>query len=198
MTVRTAIPDLERGKFLPGGTYQLSTVRVQPIGSAVTPVESGLNYVFKYFRAGGTISGSREQNINGSVTPQDFSIPIAVRTLMRRLDIVIVSSNDISLMDYGMISGGLSNGVQFIRKSPTNVETVIFNFQRYIEFGHFTDGQINSVEITENPTENIWIASVTFDHMWDLPAGSSLITRVRDDLTPIDYQRTSVVLLEGI
>lgn len=198
MTVRIAIPDLERGKFLPGGTYVSSTVRVQPTGAAITPVETGLNYAFKYFRQGGSPTGSRSQNINGSLTPVDFSVPFAVRTLVRRIDIVIVSANDVSLRDYGMISGGLTNGVQLLRKSAAAVETEIFNFQRFIELGHYVDGQINSIEITENPTENIFIGSVTLDPMWDMEAGSSMITRIRDDLTPILYQRTSVLLLEGV
>jgi hypothetical protein len=172
---------------------------VQPTGSSITPVESGLNYSFKYFRSGGLPAGSREQNVSGSLgTPVDFSIPFATRTLLRRLDIVLVSNNDITLMDYGLVSGGLTNGVQFIRKSPTAVETEIFNFQRLIEFGHFVDAQINSIEITENPTENIWIGSVTLDPMWDFAAGSSLITRIRDDLSLIAYHRTSVLLLEGL
>jgi hypothetical protein len=193
------ITDLERAKYLPGATSASSTVRVQPTGSSITPVESGLNYSFKYFRSGGLPAGSREQNVSGSLgTPVDFSVPFAVRTLLRRLDVVIVSNNDITLMDYGAIPGGLTNGVQFIRKSAAAVETEIFNFQRLIEFGHYVDGQINSIEITENPTENTWIGSVTLDPMWDFPAGSSLITRIRDNLTIFPYHRTSVLLLEGI
>jgi len=193
------LTDLERAKYLPGSTSAFSTVRVQPSGSSITPVETGLNYQFKYFRIGGTPVGSREQNVVGSLAvPVDFSVPFAVRTLLRRLDIVIVSNNDITLLDYGAISGGLTNGVQFIRKSPSAVETVIFTFQRLIELGHYVDAQINSIEITENPTENIWIGSVTLDPMWDFAAGSSLITRIRDDLSLIAYHRTSVLLLEGL
>lgn len=196
---KQGLTDLERGKYLPGGNNLSSTVRVQPIGSSITPVENGLNYQFKYFRIGGSPSGSREQNVVGSLgIPVDFSIPFAVRTLLRRLDIVIVSNNDITLLDYGAISGGLTNGVQFIRKSALAVETVIFNFQKYIEYGHYVDGQINNVSFVQNPTENIWIGSVTLDPMWDFPAGSSLITRIRDDLSLIAYHRTSVLLLEGL
>jgi hypothetical protein len=193
------LTDLERGKYLPGGTNAFSTVRVQPTGTSVIPLETGLNYSLKYFRSGGLPAGSREQNVVGSLgVPVDFSIPFVTRTMLRRLDIVLVSNNDITLMDYGAISGGLANGVQFIRKSPSAVETVIFTFQRLIEFGHFVDAQINSIEITENPTENTWIGSVTFDPMWDFAAGSSLITRIRDDLSLITYQRTSVLILEGL
>jgi hypothetical protein len=196
--VRIPITDLEVGKFLPGGNYASSTVRVQPTGYSVLPIQTGLNYALKYFRVGGLPAGSREQNILGSLgTPVDFSIPFATRTMLKRLDIIMVTNNDITLMDYGPISGGLTNGTQFIRKSPSAVETEIFNFQRIIEYGHFVDAQINSIEITENPTENTWIGSVTFDPMWDFAAGSSLITRVRDDLTLIAYHRTSVLVLEG-
>lgn len=196
---KQGLTDLERGKYLPGGTNLSSTVRVQPTGSSITPVETGLNYQFKYFRIGGTPSGSREQNVVGSLAvPVDFTVPFTVRTLLRRLDIVIVSNNDITLLDYGAVSGGLTNGVQFIRKSSAAVETVVFNFQKYIEYGHYVDGQINNVEFVQNPTENIWIGSVTLEPMWDFPAGSSLITRIRDDLSLIAYHRTSVLLLEGL
>jgi len=111
---------------------------------------------------------------------------------------VLVSNNDITLTDYGPIPGGLTNGIQFIRKSAALVETEIFNFQKLIEFGHFVDAQINSIEITENPTENIWIGSVTLDPLWDFPAGSSLITRIRDDLTIFPYHRTSILCVEGL
>lgn len=197
--VRIPLPDLEIGKFLPGGNAASSTVRVQPTGTSIKPVESGLNYQFKYFRSGGLPAGSREQNVVGTLAvPVDFSVPFAVRTLLRRLDIVMVSNNDVTTLDYGAISGGLANGVQFIRKTAAAVETVIFTFQKYIELGHYVDGQINNVSFLQNPTENIWIGSITLDPMWDFAAGTSLITRIRDDLTLMSYHRTSVLLLEGL
>lgn len=110
----------------------------------------------------------------------------------------MVSNNDVTTLDYGAISGGLANGVQFIRKTAAAVETVIFTFQKYIELGHYVDGQINNVSFLQNPTENIWIGSITLDPMWDFAAGTSLITRIRDDLTLMSYHRTSVLLLEGL
>lgn len=191
---KQGLTDLERGKYLPDGNNQYSVVRVAQVldtggfpGDTTSP-----NYVWQYFQTSG---GSREQNIDGSVTPVDFEITFATKTYVKRIDFVACSVNIVSTLDYGSIAGGLPNGIQMIKKVGAT-ETVLFNCQRWIEYGHFVDDQLGQIEHQENPTEDIVIASCTFVPLWRFEAGTKLITRIRDNLSILRYHRTSILAVE--
>lgn len=190
---KQGLTDLERGKYLPGGNNTFSVVRTAKVlDSGGFPDGSSFNYVWKYFEA---VGGVINQNVNGSVNPVDYEIPFATETYLRRLDVVCSSVNIISNIDYGSISGGLTNGVQLLRSDGVT-ETQIFNARRWIEFGHFVDDQLGQIEHQENPTEDVVIASCTFEPIWRFAPGSKLITRIRDDLSILRYHRTSILALE--
>lgn len=191
---KQGLTDLERGKYLPDGTNEYSVVRVaQVLDTGGFPGDtSSPNYVWSYFRTAGN---SREQNIDGSVTPVDFEITFAVNTYLKRIDFVCSSVNIVSMLDYGSISGGLTNGVQMIKKVGAT-ETVLFNVQRWIEYGHFVDDQLGQIEHQENPTEDLVVASCNFNPLWKFEAGTKLITRIRDNLSILRYHRTSILAVE--
>ena len=159
----------------------------------MSSVETNFNYRFEYFK---NSIGQSDQNIDGSALPVDFYFDVQKKSYVRRIDFVIASTNIISTLDYGLISGGLMNGVDVIRSDPSQPESLIFNVKRFIEFGHFVDGQISQVHFMENPTENILIASVTLEPIMPLNEGTRFITRIRDNLSGLRYHRTSLLLLE--
>jgi len=159
----------------------------------MSDIETEFNYRFRYFR---NTLDQVDQNIDGSILPVDFTIEVEKKSYVRRIDFVACSVNIISLLDYGLISGGLPLGVQLIRQDELEPEQVLLNVQRFIEYGHLVDGQISQIKIMENPTENILIASVTFDPIMPMLPGTKLITRIRDDLHNLRYHRTSILLLE--
>jgi len=136
MPIKYGLTDLERGKYLPGGTNSYSVVRVSTTLD-VAGGNSGSSYVYKwrYFQAAGNV---RDQNVNGSVTRVDYEIIFIGDTYLRRLDIVCAATNIVSTLDYGSISGGLPNGLQLIRYDGA-IEKVMFNAQRWIEYGHFVE-----------------------------------------------------------
>lgn len=191
---KQGLTDLERGKYLPNGTNDYSVVRVAQVldtggfpGDTTSP-----NYVWKYFL---TTGNSKDQNIDGSVTPIDFEITFAVNTYLRRIDFVCSATNIISILDYASISGGLTNGIQLIKKVG-NVETVLFNIKRWVDYGHFSDTEVMENEHQENPTEDTLKASCFFNPLWKFDAGTKLITRIRDDLRILNHHQTSIVALE--
>lgn len=190
---KQGLTDLERGKYLPDGDNEYSVVRVaKTLESGGVPGGGNFRYVWRYFETSG---GSREQNVNGSVTPVNFEISFVSTTFLRRLDVVCSAVNIISTLDYGSISGGLPTGL-LLAWSDGVTETQIFNAQRWIHYGHFVDDQLGQLENQENPTEDVVVASCTFEPVWKFEAGSKLITRVRDDMTILRYHRTSILALE--
>jgi len=190
---KQGLTDLERGKYLPDGDHEYSVVRVaKTLESGGNPGGENFAYRWRYFEASG---GVQNQNVNGSVTPVDYEITFPSDAFLRRLDIVCVATNIISTLDYGSISGGLPNGLLILR-SDGLTETTLFNAKRWVEYGHFVDDQLGQIEHQENPTEDVVIASCTFEPVWKFAAGTKLITRVRDDLSILRYHRTSVLTVE--
>jgi hypothetical protein len=208
---RIVVPDLERGKFLPGGTADSSTVRVQHDGPivvqeitdpirqqdySVVPHET-YTHSLRYLLNG----SSPDQNVSGSLgVPVNFQTTATTRSLVHSIDIVIVARNLISVMDYGVITGGLTNGVQIIRKVGA-VETVFFTIRRMIEYSHPSiAGAFQSISLRSNATEDAIIVSIILKDPVIMQAGDSLIIRIQDNITlataGIAYQRASVLLKE--
>lgn len=145
-------------------------------------------------------AGSADQNVNGSVTPVDFTLTATMRSLIHSIDIVMVIRNLLTVLDYGIVSGGLTNGVQIIRKIGL-VETVVFTVRRLIEYAHPSiAGAYTNISLKSNATEDVLIASIVLKDPVVMQTGDSLIIRIRDNLTlatsGIAYQRGSVLLKE--
>lgn len=186
------LTDLERGKYLPGGSNVNSTVRVQPNAYSALPKERYF-YQVKYAQN----AGSSNQLVNGSVTPVDFVHDFPNRTLTDHLDFVLISINSASVMDYGTIVGGLTNGIQLIVKRGVN-EFVFFTIKRFVDFGHVSSLTFDSKKISGNQNEDFIQISLRFKDPSILEAGDQFIVRIRDDLTGAGllYQRSSIILKE--
>jgi hypothetical protein len=185
------LTDLERGKYLPGGTNVSSTVRVQPSTYATQPLE---NYVYQveYLKTSGN---AIDQNVNGSVTPVDFVFSWPTQVFVKQLTFSVVGLNMASIMDYFNLAGGLTNGILFLSKAGL-VERQIFNVKRSIELSHAsTQGIINNY-IQGNASEDIFIADMVFPFESIAGAGREIVIRIRDNLTTLRYQRATVIFRE--
>lgn len=185
------LTDLERGKYMPGGTELLSTVRVSPIARSIIPVET-YGYQLKYFETDG---GSRDQNIDGSVTPVEFKVIPTVRTLVHTVTLTSLAVNVQSWVDYGSISNGLTNGVYFYTKVGL-VEFPFFNVKRWVEYTHATTAGAVSLDLKGNTTEDIVSATMHFDEPLIILPGKEIRIRVRDNLSGIRYQTATAILSE--
>lgn len=187
------LTDLERGKYLPGGTNVSSTVRVQPTAASTVPVENYF-YQISYLE---TSLGAIDQNVNGSVTPIDFKFAPITTQYVKQLTFAVVGLNMASILDYFNLAGGLSNGIQFISKTGP-LELEIFSVKKTIELSHAsTQGIINNY-IQGNASEDIFIADMVFPFESILTPGREIIIRIRDNLSSIRYQRASVIHREVI
>lgn len=187
------LTDLERGKYLPGGTNVSSTVRVQTAAMPTIPLES-YQYQIEYLKTSGN---AIDQNVNGSVTPVDFIFSWPTPVYVKQLTFSVVGLNMASIMDYFNLAGGLTNGVQFISKSGVT-ERPIFNVKKTIELSHAsTQGIINNY-IQGNASEDIFIADMVFPFESQLGGSNQIIIRIRDNLTSIRYQRATVIFREII
>lgn len=163
---------------------------------SVVPHEA-YTHSLRYFLNG----SSADQNISASIgSPVDFSVVATTRSMIHSIDVVMVVRNLVTVLDYGVIAGGLANGVQIIRKVG-GIETVFFNIRRLIEYAHPSiAGAYTNISIKSNATEDVLIASIVLKDPVIAQTGDSLIIRIRDNLTlatsGIAYQRGSVLLKE--
>lgn len=199
---RIGLTDLERAKYYPESTIEESTVRVrpdQPIANAdysVVPHET-YTHSLRYLLNG----SSADQNVNGSlISPISFSTVATTRSLVHSIDIVIVARNLASILDYGTVSGGLTNGIQIIRKVGST-ETVFFTVRRLVEYAHpSTSGAFQTISFKSNATEDVIVISIILKDPVIMQTGDVLIMRIQDSLSEansgIAYQRASVLLKE--
>lgn len=179
-------------------TVQAVTSITNPIKQqdySVVPHET-YNHFLRYLLNG----SSADQNVNGSVTPVDFATVATSRSLVHSFDVVIVARNLVSIMDYGTISGGLTNGIQIIRKI-SGVETVFATIRKMVEYAHPSlSGAFETVSLKSNATEDVIVVSIILKDPIIIQTGDSMIMRIRDNLTEatsgIPYQRASVLLKE--
>jgi hypothetical protein len=187
------LTDLERGKYFPGGTESLSTVRVGPDRYSTLPAENFVYQVTYLESPTATI----DQNVNGSVTPVDFKFSPPSTQYVKQLTFSVVGLNMASIMDYFNLSGGLTNGIKFLTKEGV-LEREIFNVKKTIELSHAsTQGIINNY-IQGNASEDIFIADMVFPFESTFGPTRELIIRIRDDLSSIRYQRATVIHREVI
>lgn len=163
---------------------------------SVVPHET-YNHFLRYL----TNAGSPDQNVNGSLAvPVNFTAAFTTRSLIHSVDLIIVARNMTTVLDYGTIAGGLTNGIQIIRKVGA-VETVFFTIKRIVEFGHPSmSGAFQTIKLSGNLTEEILVASIYLNDPIIMQPGDSLIVRIRDNITEaaagIGYQRSSILLKE--
>lgn len=186
------LTDLERGKYLPGGSNVSSTVRVQPTGKSVVPVES-YRYEVRYAEN----SGSKDQLVNGSVTPVDFIINFPNQTILDHMDFSVVANTPASILDYGTISGGLTNGIQILQKME-GTEFLFFTIKTFMDLFHVSTVVDATRKITGNENEEVFNASLQLIDSAIYEAGDQIIIRIRDNLTAagLTYQRMSVIMRE--
>lgn len=185
------LTDLERGKYLPGGTELLSTVRTSPISYSVLPVES-YRYQIRYFQTDG---GATAMNINGSVTPVEFKFVPTTRSLVYTFTITSVAVNVQTITDYGNISGGIANGVYFYSYDGVT-EIPFFNVRRWVEFTHATTAGSTTLNLNGNNTEDTMSATMLFKDPIVIEPGREIRVRIRDNLTGIKYQTATFILSE--
>jgi|SRR6478609_1667620 len=180
-------------------TVQAVTQITNPVMNAdysVVPHET-YNHFLRYLLNG----ASADQNVNGTLAvPVDFTTTATTRSLIHSFDMVIVARNMGSVLDYGTLSGGLTNGIQIIRKVGA-VETIFFTITRMVQFAHpSTSGAFQTIALKANATEDLIIVSVILKDPILMQTGNSLIIRIRDNLTEatsgIAYQRATVLLKE--
>ena len=171
------LTDLERGKYLPGGTELLSTVRVSPIGFSVIPVET-YRYEVRYALNG----ASKDQTVNGSVTPVDFVINFPNRSLVEHIDFSIVAINPTSILNYGTVSGGLTNGIELITKRGGS-EVLFFTIKTFMDLNHVSSTSVSAKKISGNVNEEVFNSSLQFLNPAIFEAGYQIIIRIRDNLT---------------
>lgn len=186
------LTDLERGKYLPGGSNVSSTVRVQPTAESVVPVER-YRYEVRYAEN----AGSKDQLVNGSVTPVDFVINFPNRTLLDHLDFSVVAINTTSILNYGTISGGLTNGIQLLTKRG-GTEVLFFTIKSFMDLNHVSTVAVTAKKISGNVNEEVFNSSLQFIDPAIFEAGDQIIIRIRDNLTAagLTYQRMSVIMKE--
>lgn len=180
-------------------TVQAVTQITNPVTNAdysVVPHET-YTHSLRYFLN----AGSADQNVSATIgVPVDFTVTATTRSLIHSIDIVMVIRNLLTTLDYGIVSGGLTNGVQIIRKIGL-VETVIFTIRRLIEYAHPSiAGAYTNISLKSNATEDVLIASIVLKDPVVVQTGDSLIIRIRDNLTlatsGVAYQRGSVLMKE--
>lgn len=185
------LTDLERGKYLPGGTNVSSTVRVQQTGYPTRPVENYL-YQVEYLK---TSSNVIDQDVDGSVTPVDYLFSWPTQVYVNQLTVCVVGLNMASVMDYFNIAGGLTNGILLYAMEGA-FERPIFTIKRTIELSHASTQGISTNQIQGNTSEDIFIANMVFPYDSVMGGTRKLGMRVRDNLSSLRYQRSSVIFRE--
>ncbi len=187
------LTDLERGKYLPGGTNESSTVRMSPVAYSVIPAET-YRYEIRYALNG----SSKDQNVNGFVMPVDFVIDFPNRALVEHIDFSIVAVNPTSILNYGTISGGLTNGIE-IRTKRDGTEILFFTIKTFMDLNHVSSTAVTAKKITGNVNEEVFNSSLQFLNPAIFQAGDQIIFRIRDNLTAagLTYQRASVIMKEA-
>lgn len=186
------LTDLERGKYFPGGTESLSTVRVQSPAFSVVPYES-YRYEVRYLVNG----SSKDQTVNGSATPVDFVINFTARSLVEHIDFSVVAINPASILDYGTIVGGLTNGIE-LRTKRDGTEVLFFTIKTFMDLNHVSSTSVQAKRLSGNANEEVLNSSLQFLNPAIFLAGDQIIIRIRDNLTAagLTYQRASVIMKE--
>ena len=169
-------------------------VIIQPDSYSVIPVEA-FGYRTMYLR--NPLDDSESQLVDGSVTPVEFlSNPATVRTLVWRATTIVTSINSNSILDYGNIVGGLTNGVDIFVRRPGPIDSNFFNIKRFIEYDHISNIQVGSIRVSGNTSETTFSAKLSFLNPLVLDIGSSLGVRINDNLTGLLYQSATLLFSE--
>lgn len=134
--------------------------------------------------------GSYDMNVNGSVTPVDFTFTPGTSEIwyMERITWMFNDSGAAKPVDFGCIADGLTNGV-LIKIKSNGTETTIGTIKNNIEVAQmFT-------EAAWTPTagfmggENVYMGSVLFRNSFKLSnaTGDYVKFTVQDDLTGLDF-----------
>lgn len=194
-----------------GQPITTNTTVVNPIGSPVPvriidepvdvvavvsaiPYESYIHKLTFFLNA----SLSSDQLVNGSVTPVDFKVDFTKKSLVDHCDFTMLSRAATTLMDFGTITNGLTNGLQFIKKSAAAVETILFTIKRGIEWMHAAEGNVSLIQFKN--AEEILSIAMQFSDPFVMNIGESLIIRIRDNLltanSGVHYQRMTALYRE--
>lgn len=184
---RVPLQDLERGKFTDDSTKTFASVRVRD--------DHHLEPFHEFLVESG---GSKDQTINGSVTPVDFEYTFSEGAILTTITLIMSEKNIGSLLDYGSIAGGLTNGIRISHVDPDGTESVYGSIKRNVDFGHLGLTGQSVVSLVGNTNEDVFAMDLRFSDGFILEAGSIVRIRIQDDLTTIDYQEASIVFRRDI
>lgn len=224
MAVRyVGLTDLERAKYTEDSTVDASTVRVSINGSTPIPIEGtvpvdvqnaphvvqdtypilpdkAIAHRIHYFTDGG--SPDQHLAIGTLAAPVVFRFTATKRSVIDRIDLGIVfafpDSSAVSIMDYGTLLGGLTNGIQFV-SNKSGTEEVIFTIQRMVHWTHFTRTGMNlPIDVKGQNSEQFFQVSLNLRNIFYIDPGQYIAFKIRDSMLGIGliYQRASVLVEE--
>lgn len=134
--------------------------------------------------------------VNGSSTSQDFEIgpPAGQIWYVDAISIIITDSGSTDVVDFGAISGGLSNGVQLIQEI-NSTEYVIGNYTNNAALsGAFIQQQVLSSDSGWFDSSDFFHGSKEFKPQIILNGddGDKLIFRIRDDIRGLNNFKATV------
>lgn len=96
--------------------------------------------IFRPFTSDGTLTGSRDMNVDGSITPQTFYLQpdVNFEYSILGLSVRVTDGGNPAYDDYGSVSGPLTNGVTFFAEQGGSEVPLTPNIKRnvdWLEFG---------------------------------------------------------------
>lgn len=135
-------------------------------------------------------------------SPRVFRFTATKRSVIDRIDLGIVFSfadaSAVSIMDYGTLLGGLTNGIQFV-SNRSGTEEVIFTIQRMVHWTHFTRTGMNlPIDVKGQNSEQFFQVSLNLRNIFYIDPGQYIAFKIRDSMLGIGliYQRASVLVEE--
>lgn len=133
-------------------------------------------------------AGSAEANVNGSVTPVEFSFSPTVKCEIHRMFVTVRDAGAFASDEYGNIAGGLTNGVEFEATDATGTLDMLDGapIQTNLDWSERC--------YDAEPKEYSGTQSVALVARWTfaksgiplfMSPGDLLVIRINDDLTPL-------------
>lgn len=185
--------DLEHVKFTADSNNENSIVQFKQYEYPVIP-DQDVGYFVEYLR--NPIDQSRDQNVDGSVTPVTFEWspnPIFGQVLVTGFKLILIANNISNFFDFGNRTA-LTNGFLIeTERTDLGLTFTYANIQSNIDFNQVSDsaGQ-SSFSQQGNTTQDGQSLTLQFENPIKATDTFFFRSTVRDDLTPISYFRISV------
>lgn len=141
-------------------------------------------------------TGTIYQNANFSVTPGLFYVspPAGQQYFITHMHVVVADNATLNMDDYGGIVGGLTNGIEFVKKID-GVETDIFQGFRVkwnVDYLMVVETEITTFAGTAQALLGVIFFQDSFTTSLLLNPGDYLGMRISDDLSTLSRQYAAV------